>query len=342
MKLEVLAQALRCELRGDGQVDVTGVAAIEDATPGTLTFLADRRLAHALATTRASAIVLAPDAPEVALPSLRAADPYATFVDAVERLRPAPPRPAAGIHPTAVVAASAVLGPGAIVGPHAVIGERVRLGRNATVHAGAVLYDDASIGDDFVAHAGVVVREGVRIGHRVTLHAGAVIGSDGFGYLPGAEGARKIPQVGTVILEDDVAVGANATVDRAALGATVLGRGTKIDNLVAIAHGCRVGPHCLLAAQTGLAGGTVVGAGVLMGGQVGSAGHLEIGAGAQLGAKAGVHNDVPAGAVFSGYPAVEIRTWRRIHASLPRLPDVLRRLRRIERALGIRNRPEEG
>ena len=342
MKLKDLAQALGCALRGDGEVEIVGVAPIDDARPGTLTFLADRRLAHALATTGASAIVLALDTPEVAIPSLRASDPYATFVDAVEQLVPAAARPAAAIHPSAVVAASAVIGIGAIVGPHAVIGERTRIGRDATLHAGTVIYDGVSIGDQFVAHAGAVVREGVRIGDRVTLHAGAVIGSDGFGYLPGRTGNRKIPQIGTVVLEDDVEVGANATVDRAALGATVVGRGSKIDNLVMIAHGCQVGAHCLLAAQTGLSGGTRVGARVLMGGQVGTSGHLTVGDGAQLGAKAGVHNDVPAGGVFSGYPAVEIRVWRRVHASLPRLPGVLRRLRRLERAIGLQDEGEEG
>ncbi len=335
MKLADLARALGCELRGDGDVDVTDVAPIEEAGPGTLTFLADRRLAHAVATTRAAAIVLPPDAPAVTLPSLRAREPYVAFIGAVERLRAPAARPPAGVHPSAVIAASATIGPGAAIGPHVVVGERVRIGQDAVVHARVVLYDDVVIGDGFVAHAGAVVREGVRIGDRVTLHAGAVIGSDGFGYLPGKDGNRKIPQVGTVILEDDVEVGANATVDRAALGATVLGRGTKIDNLVMIAHGCRVGPHCLVAAQTGLSGGTRVGARVLMGGQVGTSGHLTVGDGAQLGAKAGVHQDIPAGTVYSGYPAVEIRAFRRITASLLRLPDALRRLRRLERKLGL-------
>jgi len=335
MKLADLAEALGCPLRGDGTVDVVGVAPIEDATPGTLTFLADRRLAHALATTRASAVVLGSDAPEVSIPSLRVRDPYATFVDAVAHLCPPPARGPAGVHPTAVVSSSAVLGPGAIVGPHVVVGERVRIGRDATLHARVVVYDDVAIGDGFVAHAGAVVREGVRIGDRVTLHAGAVVGSDGFGYLPGKSGNRKIPQIGTVVLEDDVEIGANATVDRAALGATVIGQGTKIDNLVMVAHGCRVGPHCLVAAQTGLSGGTRVGARVLMGGQVGTSGHLTVGDGARLGAKAGVHQDIPAGGVFSGYPAVEIRAFRRITASLLRLPDALRRLRRLERRVGV-------
>jgi UDP-3-O-[3-hydroxymyristoyl] glucosamine N-acyltransferase len=335
MKLAQIARALGCELRGDGDVDITGVAALDDAVPGTLTFLADRRLAAKVADTRASAIVLAPDAPDVPLPSLRARHPYVTFVGVLELLQPPAPARVPGVHPSAVVAASATLAPGAIVEAHVVVGERVRIGRDATLHAHVTIYDDVTIGDGFIAHAGAVVREGVRIGDRVVLHAGAVIGSDGFGFLPLPEGNRKIPQIGTVVLEDDVEIGANTTIDRAALGSTVVARGAKIDNLVMVAHGCRVGTGSLLAAQVGLAGGTTVGARVMMGGQVGTAGHQTIGEGAQLAAKSGVAGDVPPGAVFGGIPAVEIRTWRRSVAAWARLPELLRRLRRVERALGL-------
>jgi len=280
-------------------------------------------------------VLLPPDAPEVALPSVRVAHPYLAFVAAVELLHPPPPRPAPHVDPSAVIAASARLGPGAVVGPRVVIGERTSIGRDATLHPNVTIYHDVAIGDGFTAHAGVVVREGTRIGDRVVLHAGAVIGSDGFGYLPLPEGVRKIPQIGTVVLEDDVSVGANATVDRAALGATVVGRGTKIDNLVMVAHGCRIGPECLLAAQVGLSGSSTLGARVLLGGQVGLAGHQTVGDRAQVAAKSGVHGDVPAGAVYGGYPASEVRVWRRASAALLRLPEALRRLRRVERALGL-------
>ncbi|HLK10120.1 MAG TPA: UDP-3-O-(3-hydroxymyristoyl)glucosamine N-acyltransferase [Candidatus Binatia bacterium] len=340
MKLSEIARAVGCELRGDGAVDIRGVASIEDAEPGMLTFVADRRHARRLATTRAAAVVLAADAPEVALPSLRAAHPYLAFVAAVELFHPRV-RPAPGMHPTAVVAPSARLGPGATVGPHVVVGEEVVVGRDAVLHAGVAIYPRVRIGDEFTAHAGVVVREDVRIGDRVTLHAGAVIGSDGFGYVPQPTGHRKIPQVGTVVLEDDVEIGANATVDRAALGATVVGRGTKIDNLVMVGHGSRLGPGCLLAAQVGLAGGTTLGGQVMLGGQVGVAGHLTVGDRAQVGARSGVHADVPAGAVYSGYPATEVRRWNRAAVAVHRLPEVLRRLRRIERALGLAARVQE-
>jgi len=198
-----------------------------------------------------------------------------------------------------------------------------------------VLYPGVTIGNAFTAYARAVVREGVRIGNRVTLHAGAVIGSDGFGYLPGPAGIRKIPQIGTVVLEDDVEIGANTTVDRAALGATVIGRGTKIDNLVMVAHGCRVGPSCLLAAQVGLAGGTTLGTGVMLGGQVGSAGHLTVGDGAKVAAKSGIHNDLEAGGTYGGIPAIDVRQWRRGMTALRRLPELLRRVRRLERGAGI-------
>jgi UDP-3-O-[3-hydroxymyristoyl] glucosamine N-acyltransferase len=342
MKLSEIGRVLGCELRGDGDVEIQGVAPIEDAPPGTLTFLADRRLAPHLDTTRAAAIVLARDAPAARIPSLHAAHPYLAFVAAVELFHPAPPRPAASVHPSAVVADTAEIGPGAVIGAHVVVGERVRVGRDATLHANVTIYPDVVIGDAFTAHAGVVVRSGARIGDRVIVHAGAVIGSDGFGYLPLPDGNRKIPQVGAVVLEDDVEIGANATVDRAALGATVIGRGTKIDNLVMIGHNCRIGSHCMLAAQVGLAGGTTVGERVLMGGQVGAAGHLTIGDRAQIAAQSGIHRDVPAGQQYGGYPALEVRHWRRFSMALPRLPMLLRRMRRVERRLGLETSDEEG
>ena len=335
MTLAEIARALGCELRGDGGVEIADVAPLESATPGTITFLGDRRLAHLLATTRASAVIMPLEAPDSAIPTLRVHHPYLAFVSVVELLHPPKRSAAPGVHPTAVVAPTAKIGPRASIGPHATVGERTTIGADAVLHAGVAIYEDVTIGVGFTAHANAVVREGARLGDRVTLHAGSVIGSDGFGYLPLPDGNKKIPQVGTVVLEDDVEIGACSTVDRAALGATVVGRGTKIDNLVMIGHGCRIGEHCLLAGQVGLAGGTTLGARVMLGGQAGSAGHLTVGDGAQVGAQAGMHRDIPAGTVVSGYPAMEARTWRRVIMTFPRLPEVFRRLRRVERALGI-------
>jgi UDP-3-O-[3-hydroxymyristoyl] glucosamine N-acyltransferase len=341
MRLADIARVLGAEVEGDGTIEITGVAALEDATPGTISFLADRRLEAHLATTKASALVLAPGAPPVTVPVIRAPHPYLAFVRIVELFHPVE-RPPAGVHPTAVVDPTAEIGEDAVIGPHVVVGPGVRLGRNAVLHARVTIYPGARIGDDFTAHAGVVVRESVRIGDRVTLHAGAIVGSDGFGYLPTPTGARKIPQVGTVTIEDDVEVGANSTVDRAALGTTHIGRGTKIDNLVMIAHGCHIGPSCLLAAQTGLAGGTRLGTGVMLGGQVGSAGHLTIGDGAQVAAQSGIHSDIPAGTVWGGYPAMDVRLWRRVTSAVMRLPELLRRVRRLERAVGTGSPDDAG
>lgn len=335
MRLGELARVLGATLEGGAEdVEITGVAAIEEATPGTLTFLADRRHESRLGSTRAAAVLLAHDGPSTPLPALRVAHPYLSFVEAMELFHP-PRRPPAGVHQTAVIAPTAVIGAGATIGPYVTVADGVRLGRDAILAAHVTVYPDARIGDGFTAHAGAVVREAVIIGDRVTVHAGAVIGSDGFGFVPRAEGHRKIPQLGTVILEDDVEIGANSTVDRATLGATRIGRGSKIDNLVMIGHGCQVGPGCLLAAQVGLAGGTRLGAGVMLGGQVGASGHLAIGDGAQVAAQSGVHREIPAGAVYGGYPAMEIRQWRRAMTALPRLPALFRRLRRVEKALGV-------
>lgn len=334
MRLGDIARLLEADLEGDAEIEIRACAALEAAGPGTITFLADPRHRGRLAATRASAVILPRDGTPSPVPALRVAQPYLAFVQVLERLHPAP-RPAPGVHPTAILGRETRLGPNAHVGPYAVIGDRVVIGADAVIHARVTVYDGVEIGDGFTAHAGVVVREGVRIGHRVTLHAGAVIGSDGFGFLPLPDGARKIPQVGTVVLEDDVEIGANSTVDRAMLGETRIGRGTKLDNLVMVGHGSTIGPGCLLAAQVGLAGGTRLEARVMMGGQAGASGHLTIGEGARVAAQAGVHQDLPAGAVVGGSPAVPVETYRRVSAALSRVPDALRRLRRLERRLGL-------
>ena len=335
MKLQEIAQRLGCELRGDGQIDIHGVAPIEDAGPGTLSFVANPRYRPFLSTTRAAAVIVAPTEADLPVPTLRAADPYLAFAQAIELFYVPPPRQT-GVHATAAIAPTAQVGRDAAIGPYAVIGDGVVVGDRARIDAHVVLYPEVRIGDDFRAYAHVVVRERVAIGHRVILHSGCVIGSDGFGYVLGADGrARKIVQAGTVVIEDDVEIGANTTIDRAAVGATVLRRGAKLDNLVMVAHGCTVGEGAALAAQVGLSGSTHVGRYVRLGGQVGTAGHLTIGDGAQVAAQSGVPNDVPAGTVVGGYPAVEIHQWRRMMAALPRLSDLLRRVRRLEARTGV-------
>jgi UDP-3-O-[3-hydroxymyristoyl] glucosamine N-acyltransferase len=330
MTLAEVARLVAGELRGDPAIVVDRVAPLEDAGPGSLSFYADRRHAGLLATTRASAVLVDAKAPALPCATIVVGHPYVAFVQVVETLHPAR-RPAAGLHPSAIVASSARLGPGASVGPYAVVGERTVIGRDAVLHAGVVVGEDVTIGDAFTAYPHAVVRERCVLGSRVVLHAGAVVGSDGFGYVPLPEGPRRIPQIGRVVLEDDVEVGANATIDRAALGDTLVGRGTKIDNLVIIGHGCRIGPGSLLAAQVGLGGGTVLGAGVMLGGQVGSAGHLKVGDNARVAAKSGIAGDLDAGGTYGGIPAVDIKEWRRMTSAWLRLGELLRRVRRLER-----------
>ena len=335
MKLADIAERIGCELRGDGNVEITGIAPIEDAAPGTLTFLANPRYRQHLKTTRAAAVIVAANEPDVLLPALRAPDPYLAFARALDLFYTPPPQQI-GIHPTAQIAPSARLGHDAAIGPYSVVGEGAVLGDRVRLDAHVVIYPEVHIGNDCRVYANVTVRERVAIGNRVSLQSGCVIGGDGFGYVIGADGqARKITQAGTVVIEDDVEIGANTTIDRAAVGATLIRRGAKLDNLVMVAHGCTVGEGSALAAQVGLSGSTRIGRFVRMGGQVGCAGHLTIGDGAQIAAQSGVPNDVPAGAIVSGYPAIEIHLWRRLSAALPRLPELLRRVRRIEDALGL-------
>jgi len=333
MRLAEIAKRIGCEVRGDGNIEIRGLAPIDAAEADTLTFLGNPRYRSHLATTGAGAVILAEQDPEVPIASLRTRDPYRAFAEAVELFH-VPPPSQQGIHPTAVIAPNATLGPNASIGPYCVIGENTHIGANALLDAHVVIYPEVRIGDDFHAYARVTVRERVTIGSRVILQSGCVIGGDGFGYVPSAEGIpRKIAQAGSVILEDDVEIGNNATVDRATIGYTRIRRGAKLDNLVMVAHGCSVGESSFLAAQTGLAGSTEVGRFVRMGGQVGTAGHLTVGDGAQVAAQSGVPNDVAPGTTVGGYPATDIRVWRRVTAALPRLPELLRRVRRLEARL---------
>jgi UDP-3-O-[3-hydroxymyristoyl] glucosamine N-acyltransferase len=341
MRLGDLAKVLGCELRGDATVEIARVAPIDVAGPGDLTFLANPRYTRHLATTKASAVILAVQAPDVPLPSLRTDDPYLAFAAAVECFHRTPATEPE-IHSSAVIAPSAAVGARASIGAHTVIGDGVRIGDDARIGPHVVIDSEVSIGHRFIAHAHVTVRERVRIGDDVVLQSGAVVGSDGFGYVPTAEGGvRKLIQAGDVVLEDGVEIGANTTIDRAAIGSTVIRRGAKIDNLVMIAHGCEVGENSVVAAQVGLSGSTRIGRRVRIGGQVGTAGHLSVGDGAQVAAQSGIPNSVPAGAVVGGYPAIEMRLWRRVTSAVVRLPDLLRRVRRIEKRLGM-ERPHGG
>ena len=332
MKLRELAERLGCELRGDGDGEVSGVAGIEQAGPGDVTFLANPRYASHLAATRAAAVILSPDH-EAPVPTLVTDQPYLAFARAVGILRPRS-SPAPGAHPSAQVDPTAVLGAGVHVGALAVVGPGVRVGARSAIHPHVVLYEGVAIGEDCVLHSGVQVRERCRLGNRVVVQNGAVIGGDGFGFARDPAGRyEKFPQVGIVVVEDDVEIGALSAVDRAALGETRIGRGTKIDNLVQIGHSVTIGEDSVLAGQVGIAGSTRIGRRVTLAGQVGVAGHLTLGDGVIATAQTGIPSSVEEGRVVSGYPAIENRAWLRASAVFARLPELHKRLRELERRL---------
>jgi UDP-3-O-[3-hydroxymyristoyl] glucosamine N-acyltransferase len=330
VKLRELALHLGCELQGDGEVEIAGVAPIEQAGPGDVTFLANPRYASHLTATRASAVILAPGH-AASLPCLFSDNPYLAFARAVALVRP-PARPTPGVHPSAQVDPSAVLGEGVHVGALAVVGAGVRVGARSALHPHVVLYEGVKVGEDCVIHSGVQVREHCRLGSRVVVQNGAVIGGDGFGFARDREGRyHKFPQVGIVVVEDDVEIGALTAVDRAALGETRVGRGTKLDNLVQVGHSVTIGEDTVIAGQAGVAGSTRIGSRVTLAGQVGVAGHLTIGDGVIATAQTGIPGSVEKGAVISGYPAIENRAWLKSSAVFARLPELQKRLRELER-----------
>jgi UDP-3-O-[3-hydroxymyristoyl] glucosamine N-acyltransferase len=336
--LRDLATRLGCEVRGDGDVEIRRVAGIDDAGPGDLTFVSNPRYAARLATTRATAAIVSPDV-ATPLPSLLSPNPYLTFARAVAALHPLP-RAASGVHPSATIDPSALLGDDVHVGAMAVIGAGVRIGARTVVHPHVVLYAGVEVGEDCLLHSGVQVREGCRIGNRVVVQNSAVIGSDGFGFAKDDEGRyEKIPQIGTVVVEDDVEIGALTAIDRAALAETRIGRGTKLDNLVQIGHSVTIGHDTVLAGQVGVAGSARIGSHVTLAGQVGVAGHLEIGDGAIATAQTGIPSDVEAGALVSGFPAIENRAWLKSSAVFAKLPDLQRRLRELERRVADLAKP---
>jgi len=329
MKLGLIAARLGCELEGEADLEIAGVAGIEEAREGDLTFLANRKYRPAVESTQASAILIAKDAGPVRIAALRSDNPYLDFARAIEFFHPAP-QYSPGIHPTAQIAKSAKIGAESHIGPYCFVDEDVELGRNAVLHSFVVIYRGARIGDDFFAHSHSCVREGCRIGDRVTLQNGVAIGSDGFGFAKQANGQwYKMRQAGPAIVEDDVEIQAHSAIDRATIGETRIGRGTKIDNLVQVGHACKVGKDTLLCGQVGLAGTTHVGNRCILAGQVGAAGHLTIADGAVLTAQSGVPSDVPAGAIYSGYPAMESLAWRKSVAVFNRLPELQKELREL-------------
>jgi UDP-3-O-[3-hydroxymyristoyl] glucosamine N-acyltransferase len=318
-------------LEGAPDTPVRAVAGIEEAGPGDLTFLAHPRYRSALDGTKASVILAPPGVPcPRGLVVVRVKDPYRALQRVLEWFDPGPPRVAPGVHPTAVVDPAAHLETGAAVGPHAVVEAGARLGARTVVGAGCYVGEEALLGEDCYLYPHAYVGRRCVLGARVVLQPAAVVGSDGFGYAFVDGSYRRIPQIGIVVIGDDVEIGANACIDRATLGATSIERGTKIDNLVQVAHNVAIAENSALAAQSGVAGSTRIGKWVRLGGQAGIVGHARIGDGAQIGAQAGVIGDVPPGVTVSGYPARPHQEAMRAEAALRRLPDLARRVRALE------------
>jgi UDP-3-O-[3-hydroxymyristoyl] glucosamine N-acyltransferase len=333
LKLTELARRLECRLEGDGDPDITRVTSLEAAGAGDLSFFTNSKYASALRTTRASAVILAEDAEPAPCAMLRTKNPYLAFARAVALFADGW-TPAPGVHARACVADGATIAAGASIGPFAVIEEGSVIGARSVIHAHVTVGRGARIGEDCLLHTRVSIRERVRLGDRVVVQDGAVIGSDGYGFAHTADGAHvKIPQIGDVIIEDDVEIGANTTIDRPAIGETRIRAGTKIDNLVQIAHGVTIGKNVLLAAQVGIAGSTTIEDAVVLAGQVGVAGHLTLGKGVIATAQTGIPNSVEAGTMVSGYPAIPNRDWLKASAVFRKLPELRKTLSDLEARL---------
>jgi UDP-3-O-[3-hydroxymyristoyl] glucosamine N-acyltransferase len=333
MKLSDLASRLDCRLFGDGELEITGVAGMEQAGPTELTFLANPKYAPRVKDTRAAAILVSEPVRDLPIASMVSSNPYLDFARALE-LFYQPPRPVPGIHHLASVAPSARIGEGASIGPFAVIGENAAIGRNAVLYAHVVIYEGAQIGDDFCAHSHAVVREFCRIGNRVILQNGVVVGGDGYGFARRPDGTHyKIVQSGVTIIEDDVEVQTLTSVDRATVGETRVKRGAKIDSLVQVGHASVIGEDNIICAQAGLAGSSILERNVLLAGQVGVSGHLTVHDNAVVYAQSGIGGDVEAGAIISGSPAFEAKDWRRAVTAFPRLPELIKTVRELKKRI---------
>lgn len=330
-----VARIAQGEVEGDGSRVVRGVKPLDEAGPGDLSFVAEPRYFPYIAASRAAALLVArgSDAP---LPGgttvVRVEDPRKALAVLLAALYPAAPE-APGVHPTAIVGEGARVDATASVGPYAVIGAGTVVGARARIGAHVVIGRGCAVDADAVIHPQATLYDGVSVGERCIVHSGARLGADGFGYVPEGGGLRKVPQVGTCRLEADVEVGANTTIDRGSIGDTVIGRGSKLDNLVQIGHNCRLGRSVVVVSQAGISGSTRIGDGAQLGGQSGFQGHIEVGAGARVGAQAGVTASVAAGETVSGYPARPHREALRAQAALFRLPELLKRVKAIERAV---------
>jgi UDP-3-O-[3-hydroxymyristoyl] glucosamine N-acyltransferase len=332
-----VAEHLQGEVLGDGQTQLNGFAPADRAQAGHLTFAENEEFFARAEQSAAAAIIVSGDlTSSTGKVVIRVKNARIAFAKALALFFPEPVLPA-GIHPTAVIAPSAQVDATAHIGPHCVVGERAQIGSGVTLHAGNYIGDDCKVGPACVLFPNAVLYSRTELGQRVRVHAGAVIGSDGYGYVLDAGIHRKIPQIGNVIVGDDVEIGANVTIDRGALGPTVIGKGTKIDNLVQIAHNVRIGEHCIVIAQAGIAGSSKLGNYVIVAGQAGIAGHLEIGNQVTIAAQAGVMHNIPDGQTVLGTPALPDKQTKRQLLALQKLPELLRRVSKLEKQLGVKD-----
>ena len=328
--LKEIAQLIDGEVIGDGNIVITGISGIREAEEGDLTFLANPRYAPLMDTTKAAAIITSREATGAPRPMIRADNPSMAFAKIISILMPNDQRYPSGIHPTAVIGKNVKLGQDVALQPYVVIDDDTVIGDRTIIYAGSYIGNRAKIGSDCLIYPNVAIREKVEIGNRVIVHSGTVIGSDGFGFATVGGEHHKIPQIGTVLIEDDVEIGANVTIDRARFGKTVIGKGTKIDNLVQIAHNVIVGENSIIIAQAGISGSTVIGKNVTIAGQAGLVGHITIGDNAVLAAQAGVTKPVPANTCVSGYPARQHDEAKRLNAFVSRLPQIVDELKKLE------------
>jgi UDP-3-O-[3-hydroxymyristoyl] glucosamine N-acyltransferase len=336
MTLREIADLLEGEIDGSGSVDIIRVAKIEEAGEGDITFIANPKYAKHIGATAASCVIVSrdfsPPSDSAHLPVLiRVSDPYVAFMKILQEFHPtAPPLPE-GIHPSAVIGKDVRLGAGVRIGAHVVIGTGTHIGDRAIIGHGVVLGDGVTIGDGTILYHNVTVYYGCRIGARVIIHAGTVVGSDGFGFAPRPDGTfEKIPQMGIVVVEDDVEIGSNCSLDRATMGETRVRRGAKLDNLIQVAHNVVIGENTVIAAQSGISGSTKIGANVMIAGQVGLTGHLEIADRTKLGAQSGIHRSITKpGQTYFGTPAYPHREAFRMQGAATQLPDLLVTVREL-------------
>ncbi|MCX6835309.1 MAG: UDP-3-O-(3-hydroxymyristoyl)glucosamine N-acyltransferase [candidate division Zixibacteria bacterium] len=334
LTLAELAARVGGTVEGDSETIIRSVAPVETAGPDQISFIANDKYFKFIATTKAGALILAPAVSCEHVPVLRHGNPYYAFALVGDLLYPDEPLTNPGIAPTAVVHPDAHVHSSARIGPHCHVDRGATIGGNSQLMSSVYIGPDVSVGDECLLYPGVKIMRDCQIGQRVILHPGVVIGSDGFGFAEHAQGLKKIKQVGWVEIADDVEIGANTTVDRGAIGPTRIGRGTKIDNLVQVAHNVEIGENCIIIAQVGISGSTKIGNGVVLAGQVGLVGHIEVGDGAQVGAQSGVSKSIPPGKKMFGCPAREIMETKRIDAALRYLPELLKRVRKLESKSG--------